>query len=96
MSNLERHTTLWAEMKPDIYAGENFDEVKPMFECQAEGDMSADTTDTIVINASQYPPGTVILVQEPCCPKCMQVPEMCRATESCDFDWDNWCEEQYS
>ena len=90
MTELEYKTTIWAEMKPDLY-----DEARPRFECFCEGDMDSDYVDEITLNSKQLPPGTVILVQQPCCPECGQEVDMCKPDEGCDFDWDEWCEERY-
>lgn len=93
---MEYRQTMRAEMEPDVYGGENCDEVRPRWNAYAEGDMDADYSDSITIDAKHYPPGTKISVLEPCCPKCGQIPEFCRASDGCDFDWDAWVLDEYS
>ncbi|PKM43244.1 MAG: hypothetical protein CVV05_15470 [Gammaproteobacteria bacterium HGW-Gammaproteobacteria-1] len=93
---MEYHQTMWAEMKPDVYDGENCDQVRPRWHAHAEGDMDSDYTETVTLDSKQFPPGTKILVMEPCCPKCGMIPDLCRTDEGCDFDWDAWTLDQYS
>ena len=87
---------MWAEMKPDLYGGVNCDEIHPRFEIFCDGDMSSDYTNSIDFDASTFPPGTKILVELPCCPKCGMDVELCETDESCDFDWQEWRDDCYS
>lgn len=96
MSDLKYRQTMWAEMKPDLYAGDSCDEVRPLFEGFADGDMDSDVSETIEFSAKHFPAGTKILVLEPECPKCHQVPELCRGDDCCDFDWDMVRDNSYS
>jgi len=87
---------MWVEMKPDVYAGDKCDEIAPRFECFCDGDMGSDYIDVVNFKPSELPPGARILVEVPCCPKCYQDVEMCKADDGCDFDWDEWCYNEYS
>lgn len=99
--------TMWAEMKPDCYAGPNYDKVKPQWEVYADGDMDCGTETTVRLSARTFPPGTKITIEEPLCPNCGELREPknpgrgaavvvyggpCR----CGFDWDEWVLNQYS
>lgn len=85
-----------AEMSPDIYDGDNFDQVRPRWHCFADGDMDSEFFDDVELAAKDFPPGTRIIVLEPECPKCQQIPELCRGDDSCNFDWDGWIESKYA
>jgi hypothetical protein len=92
---IERH-----EMKPDIYGGKNMDEHIPMWNRYVYGDMGDDTgPDPLIFDPKDYPPGTIIQVSSPVCPKCGEVYENCMVRwqdGACNFDWTQWAEEQYS
>ncbi|SEG20891.1 hypothetical protein [Marinobacterium lutimaris] len=88
--------TMQAEMRPDLYAGENADQMRPQWRTYCEGDMDGDFLDILTLDAKRFPPGTKVLVLEPCCPECGQVVECCRTDDECDFDWDEWVLDQYS
>lgn len=92
--------TMWFEMKPNIYGGENLDEHIPMWNGYADGDKQDDTTtDSLIFDPKDFPPGTKIVISEPVCPKCNEVYQNCivrSQNNGCDFDWKNWTEEQYS
>ena len=94
-SQIERH-----EMKPDVYGGRKLDEHIPMWNSYANGDMGDETSHKpLVFNPKDYPPGTIIEVKSPMCPKCGEVYENCmvRGHEGdCDFDWKQWAEDKYS
>jgi hypothetical protein len=83
------------EMKPDVYDGPECDSIKPYWYMYADGDMDGDYVEKILMQAKAFPPGTRIIVQEPCCPKCDMVRELCIA-DDCDFDWDAWTMDTYS
>lgn len=87
---------MWAEMSPDVYAGKNCDQVRPRWKAHAEGDRDSDYSDTLTLGSEHFMPGTKVVVMEPICPTCKQLSSMCRDDEGCDFDWDNWVQEQYS
>ena len=81
-----------AEMSPDIYAGENCDQVRPRWAVSAEGDMDSDFSDTIEFDAKHFPPGTKVVISEPLCPQCEDLSVLC----DCGFDWEGWTRETYS
>ncbi|MET4160540.1 hypothetical protein ABIE61_000354 [Marinobacterium sp. MBR-111] len=93
---MEYHQTMWAEMSPDVYSGENCDQVRPRWNAHADGDMDSDYIEALTIDAKHFPPGTKIQILEPCCPKCGQIPELCRGDDGCDFNWDEWVLGKYS
>lgn len=74
ITQAEFRETMWAEMKPDCYGGKHCNELRPRWEAYAEGDKDEDTTDTIDLAASTFPPGTKIVVSEPVCPICDSTP----------------------
>ena len=100
-------TILSAEMKPYVYGGARSDEHWPMWHVLHEDDTDEDTDDRIItLYPGTFPPGTIVTVQEPVCPKCKSRPyfdmkwkclddESCD-DESCDFDWYEWAAEEYS
>ncbi len=89
--------TMWVEMTPNLYHGDKCNEVMPEFECYADGDMDSERgLKEVTFAANNFPPGTKIIVMEPTCPKCHQVPEMCNYDSCCDFDWDDWRDGKYS
>lgn len=89
--------TQWYEMKPDLYEGDPVgSEIKPRFECFCEGDMQSDFEETVSFSAKDFPPGTKITVELPCCPECGQDVETCKELGDCDFDWDNWVAGEYA
>ena len=92
---LKYRPVMWAEMKPDVYGGKKLDKHIPMWESWADGDMESGTEKVVSLAAKHFPPGTKIVISEPECPKCHQVPEMCKHSE-CDFDWKVWTENEYS
>lgn len=84
---------MWAEMKPDCYGGETCDQIVPMWECFALGDVDSDhSSDDIVLDPKLFPAGTKISVTVPLCPECSEQPDIC----DCGFDWESWTVEQYS
>lgn len=95
-SRLKYELKMWAEQSPDIYAGENYDQVHHRFECSSEGDRESEFLDIVTLDASAFPPGTTIEVKLPCCPDCGQDVELCLSDDTCDFDWDAWRNDVYS
>ncbi len=94
---MEYQNIMMAELKPDVYGGDACDEIEPRWEAYADGDMDSDTFKTpIQLCCESFPPGTKVTVSVPCCPKCGQQVEICRADDDCHFDWDKWVQEQYS
>jgi len=98
MPNEVKHynTVMRAELSPDVYDGDNCDEVRHRWDCYTEGDMDSDFIDVLELDAKQFPPGTKVKVLEPLCPLCHQEREFCEPYEPCDFDWDEWVQNQYS
>lgn len=94
---MEYQEIMWAEMKPDVYAGDNFDQIEPLWEAYSCGDMESDTFDSpIELCCKTFPPGTKVTISVPCCPKCGQRVEICKIDEYCGFDWDEWTRTEYS
>jgi len=94
---LNYFTTMRATMKPDTYGGEECDEHIPMWEAYAEGDMDSEhSTEDFILSPKNFPAGTKIIVQEPCCPKCDMNASLCMETDDCDFDWKAWADDEYS
>jgi len=99
--------TMWAEMKPNCYGGEACDKIVPQWDAYADGDMDSDDGLTVLrLSARTFPPGTKVVISEPCCPDCGETREPIYPTPKrgplyagkcqCGFDWDNWTLEQYS
>lgn len=95
-TELEFRQVIYWEQKPDVYAGEKCDEVRPRFWGYADGDMDGGFDDKIELMPDRFPAGTKIIVQVPCCPDCDQDADMCKSDDSCDFDWDGWVQNEYS
>ena len=92
--------TMRAVQSPDIYSGETCDQHKPRWLGSADGDKEGDTPigDEITLGARTFPPGTVVIVKEPVCPECGEVPSEADVGWECgcDFDWHAWTEDQFS
>ena len=106
MTNMKYQETMWAEMKPDLYAGPDCDKLKPQWELHADGDMDSGNQTTIKLSARTFPPGTKIVISEPTCPECGELREPKNPGRGaavivyggpclCGFDWDAWVGEQY-
>lgn len=95
---MEFRETMWAEMSPDMYAGPNCDQMLPRWYAAAAGGKGDGDRSTrpLELAPEHFPPGTRVLVLEPLCPKCSQVPELCKWDVSCDFDWDAWTADKYA
>jgi hypothetical protein len=101
MKDIEHHQTMRAELAPDVYAGEQFDQIAHQWKTSCDGDMGdSGTLDTITLDANMFPPGTKVIVEEPLCPDCKET----RAPGdgawltkcNCGFDWEAWTIDQYS
>lgn len=107
---MKYHTIMQAELKLDVYAGENCDESKPLWESYCEGDMDGDTgTADIRLTVDYFPPGTKVTIEIPECPDC-SFPRMTHASHKddgsvvirhedkceCGFDWVQWELNEYS
>lgn len=107
MADLEMRETMWAEMKPDCYDGEECDQIKPVWSAYADGDKEGeDAVGDLELLANNFPPGTKVVISEPCCPKCDEprwpnLPKqdgipLYSGPCGCGFDWDEWVLNQYS
>lgn len=107
MTKIRLRETMRAEMKPDVYAGPTCDQVEPRWWTYADGDKEGGYEhEPLALDAKLFPPGTVITVEEPVCPKCEEPREPnykdgkylpgFAAKCDCGFDWDNWVGEEYS
>jgi len=94
--SIDYRQTMWAEMSPDMYDGAACDQVRSRWHGFCEGDMDSDYSDALEFVAMHFPPGTKVLILEPECPKCHQIPKLCRGDDCCDFDWDSWTADRYS
>lgn len=98
--DLNHHTIMWGEMKPDVYSGENMDQHRARWHTHCDGDMDSEYSDaTLALDPKLFPPGTKISVEVPRCPQCDLPSEfVSEQTRLCDcgFDWKTWTEDQYS
>ena len=90
-------------MRPDLYDGDECDQVKPQWYSEMDGDMCPEEgLEVIDYAAIVFPPGTKITISVPCCPKCGTPSENISdcggfiGGSACDFDWKNWMNEKYS
>ena len=95
--------TMWAEMKPDLYDGENCDQLLPEWDAYADGDKEGDRIDIIEFAAKTFPPGTKVTISEPLCPNCRETRSyddisLKSFADKCDcgFDWKTWVEKLYA
>lgn len=101
MSDIDYDIISGAEIKADVYAGENCDQHEPYIETWCEGDMDTNTSKEISFDCKRWPVGTKLQVMVPTCPgeDCHANAELQdengKCTE-CGFDWKNWANEQYS
>jgi len=107
---IQHRTIMRAEVTPDVYAGNSFNEVKNRFTVSSDGDMKSSTnSNDIVLQCKQLPPGTRITVNYPCCPGCGTarkdktefidgLHQIVGHVDKCDcgFDWNEWVLDQYS
>lgn len=96
MTNLIYKNIMWAEMSPDLYDGEDCDQIKPRWNICSDGDIGSELIDVIKLKSGHFPVGTKVTIAAPCCPNCGQGGESCETDELCDFDWGNWVECRYS
>ena len=97
VKELDVFETQSAEMHPDVYAGEDFNDVRPDWHCFAEGDKEGPDSigDVLNLDAKFFPPGTVVSVKEPLCPVCDGFWIDCKDSD-CSFDWDEYARDRYS
>jgi len=107
MSEIKRGETMTATMKPDMYDGPECDQMEPRWWTYCSGDKEGGFEhEPLTLDAKMFPPGTVVTVQEPVCPKCEETREpnyskgkylpgfvpKCR----CGFDWESWVANEFS
>lgn len=85
MDNFE---TIWAEVKVDCYNGEECRNHRNVFDIHSQGDMDSDEIEVITFDASQFPPGTKLVISEPACPECQEIPTRSREKEHVDTSED--------
>ena len=84
---MQYRETMWGEMKPYVYGGESCEEHLPNWHTYASGDKQDGDEGTLIeFNAATFPPGTKIVVSEPVCPHCGEVPS--RSTEKIKIERD--------
>lgn len=75
--------TMWAEVKPDCYAGERCNQIRHLWNGYADGDKEGgEIGETLEHAAAVFPPGTKVVVSEPVCPICDEVPGRSVAPET--------------
>ncbi len=99
-----------AELKLDVYCGENCNKAEPQWDTYCDGDMDGDiSNDPIIMSPLHFPPGTKVLVMVPECPDC-HLPRMSSGGQNecgetivtheskceCGFDWHLWEQNEYS
>lgn len=98
---MEYRETMRAKQSPDVYAGPECDQHLPQWVGSAVGDKDVDGEigPALQLEASTFPPGTIVTIKEPVCPHCRSVPMRDGSDRwSCDrdFDWRAWAEETFS
>ena len=108
MENLKREDRQTWRMEPDFYDGETCDKVRPrwMTSYPKEGDEEEGETLKIELDARSMPPGTIVTITVPICPKCGDPADMMIPREGhkgrkwpncqCGFSWNKWAEGIYS
>lgn len=87
-----------AQMEPDLYAGDNCDEVNPRWHATAEGDRDSEYISIVELDAKHFPAGTKVSISVPCCPACginAYHPRDEQDKCECGFDWPAWTQEKY-
>ena len=93
--------------EPDCYDGKSCDQHRPrwMTSYPKEGDEEDGETLKLEMKATQYPPGTRVTIEVPCCPKCGDPADMnggdgkdYRKWPNCDcgFSWRKWVEANFA
>ena len=89
----EYRKIMQAELKVDIYTGEECNQHESYWNIYVEGDKEADNAESdLIFSTKLFKPGTKITVECPVCPKCEQLSETCK----CGFDWKKWIENKYA
>lgn len=96
MHKLELRKTMWAEQKPDVYYGSNCDQHHSQWFGGTQSDKGSEESigNCLRLTAETFPPGTKIVISEPVCPNCNEVPTKISNKNKwvceCDFDWEHW------
>lgn len=97
-----RDTSMRAEVHMDLYCGDDCEGREPLWFTYGEGDKDASTErEPLQLNAERFPPGTLVTVEEPLCPKCEEPRYPASKGKGwidkceCGFDWKAWEDEQY-
>jgi len=95
--------TMWATMRPEPQYSARGEHLAPRWQCYADGDKDGEEgLKTLDLAAYTFPPGTKVVVSEPCCPKCgdLREPSFPKLTFAvmcnCGFNWGEWAKDQYS
>lgn len=103
---IQHHLDQVWKMEPDMYSGPRGDKARPrwMTSYPKEGVQEDGETLELMIEAKSVPPGTIISIQIPECPRCGEIATQntpnkpgrnwpkCR----CGFSWSRWAKEQYA
>lgn len=106
-TDIKMRETMTAELKPDCYGGASCDKIVHQWDAHAEGDMdSDDTLKTLSLSARTFPPGTRVIISEPCCLQCGETRSVIFPVPKrgplfadkceCGFDWKAWTLDRYS
>ena len=97
---------MWAEMAPDVYGGENCDEIVPMWIGCGEGEKDGEEKlgDVLELSAKTFPPGTTVIISVPVCEgefagsACDPNADFAKdgKCQICGFDWKQWTLDRYS
>ena len=93
---MQYHEITHIKMSPDIYDGENCDQIKPQWiqGVEKEGDVVIE--DIITLDCKKFPAGTRIIVEVPCCHECTMDIEMAKNNIcECGFDWNEWIDHEF-
>ena len=97
---MEYREIMRAEMAPDVYDGPTCDGIRPRWVGSAEGDKDGPDEvgkdGTILFSAKTFPPGAVVTVSLPVCPKCGETADHIQWQCGCDFDWREFALDNYS
>jgi hypothetical protein len=93
-----KRETMWADMKPDCYGGKSCEQIVPKWSCYAEGDKDGEGGVALLsYHPILFPPGTKIVVSQPVCPTCNEVPSRSmNPVEITGEGGDKWQEYKWS
>lgn len=85
------------ELEPNCYSGPDGDQIKKQWKIKDR--CGNEFENQLILEASNFPPGTRVIIEVPNCPKCDQPAE--DALEGipdceCGFSWENWVFNEYS